>query len=133
MPNRLAILALCLAAAFPLYAAEDDITSVISQQMDAFRDDDVATAFGFAAPGIRRLFGTPENFGAMVRQGYPMVWRPSDVIFLGTRLEDGATLQDVLVTDEAGVPHKLEYRMVEGPDGWQIAGVRILAAPPVGV
>ena len=36
------------------------IRGVIRQQIDAFRAGDVDTAFGFASPGIRAMFGTSE-------------------------------------------------------------------------
>ena len=55
---------------------------MISEQIDALRADDFATAFTFASPGIQRMFGSPARFGAMVREGYPMVRRPRDVRFL---------------------------------------------------
>jgi len=41
-------------------------------------------------------------------------------------------LQKVLVTDADGVPHLLEYQMIDTSDGWQINGVRILEAPQIG-
>ncbi len=108
------------------------IEGVISRQMEAFKADDLATAFSFAAPGIRTLFGDPMDFGAMVRQGYPMVWRPADIRFLEARPIAGGVVQTVLVRDGAGAFHTLEYLMVEGAEGWQIAGVRLLEAPDVG-
>ena len=53
-----------------------EIRGVIQSQLDAFLADDVNTAFTFAAPNIKRMFGSAENFGRMVQNGYPMVWRP---------------------------------------------------------
>lgn len=108
------------------------IRSVIDGQMQAFRTDDVETAFGYAGPGIVAMFRTPETFGAMVRQGYPMVWRPGSVEYLAVEDEGGAWTQDVLVTDAGGRLFRLEYTMIETPVGWKIAGVRLLAGPEVG-
>ncbi len=84
--------------------ATADIRAVISDQIAAFRVDDVATAFGFASPSIRQMFGSPENFGQMVRSGYPMVWRPADVRFSALVERDGRKVQSVMVTDRAGSP-----------------------------
>ncbi len=109
------------------------IQEVINGQIDAFLMDDFAAAFSFASPSIRQFFGNSENFGAMVRQGFPMVWRPADVRFLKLRERGGRVLQDVMIRDGAGVFHVLEYQMVPGENGWQINGVRLLEAPPVGV
>jgi hypothetical protein len=111
----------------------DAIRGVISGQIDAFRADDFATAFTFASPTIKRLFGTSERFGEMVRSGYPMVWRPADVRFSGLRDRGGRTVQDVLVIDQAGAPHVLEYEMIETEGGWQINGVRVRRAGDAGV
>jgi len=109
------------------------ITGVIRSQIDAFLQDDFATAFSFASPDIRALFGTPDRFGAMVRNGYPMVWRPSDVRFLDLREIDGALWQAVMMRDAAGRTHVLGYQMEQQPDGsWKIDGVQILRAPEAG-
>lgn len=116
----------CVGWVFTAHAQEDEIRGTISSQFEAFKVDDFAQAFTFASPALRNYFRTPENFGQMVTQGYPMVWRPADVSFLELREVDGYLTQKVLITDEKGVFHVLDYRMVETPDGWRIAGVQIL-------
>lgn len=105
------------------------IESVIRRQMDAFLADDFAAAFEFASPSIRNMFRTPENFGAMVRNGYPMVWRPGDVQFGDLRDLSGALWQKVIVTDADGRTHVLDYRMQMQDGQWRISGVRILPQP----
>ena len=134
---RMIILALGLAvsliwASAPVQAQQDDIRDVISSQIDAFKVDDFETAFTFAAPSIQNLFQTPENFGRMVSNGYPMVWRPADVTYLDLRIEDGAgVFQDVQIVDGNGDVHLLEYRMQQIGERWRISGVRLLEAPGV--
>lgn len=109
------------------------IPSVIQRQFDAFRSDDVATAFSYASPTIRGLFGTPESFGAMVRYGYPMVLHPADVRFLDQTVIEGAIWQRVMVRDAAGRVHFLSYQMQPTPEGgWQINGVRLLEVSETG-
>lgn len=110
-----------------------EIRGVIADQIEAFRADDFGTAFTYASPTIRKLFGTPERFGAMVKGGYPMVWRPGDVRFLGLEDAGGVKRQTVRITDQAGREHFLEYEMIPAGEGWQINGVRFLEAPGVGV
>lgn len=105
------------------------IESTINQQIEAFRADDFAQAFTFASPSIRNLFRTPENFGAMVRNGYPMVWRPRSVTFGDLREVAGGLWQRVIVTDAAGGVHALDYLMVQVDGAWRIAGVQLLPAP----
>jgi hypothetical protein len=113
-------------------AARPAITATIEAQIAAFLADDVETAFGYASDSIRSLFQTPERFGAMVREGYPMVWRPSAWRFLELREVNGNLYQTVLMTGPDGRLHMLEYAMWPGPDGWRIRGVRILRPAEAG-
>ncbi|CTQ33395.1 DUF4864 domain-containing protein [Jannaschia rubra] len=124
--------ALAMMAAGTAGADPAAIRGAIGGQMEAFRAGDVETAFDFAAPVIRRMFRTSDDFGAMVRRGYPMVWRPEGVEYLGADEAGPHWRQDVLVTDAAGRLHRLEYLMVETADGWRIAGVRLLDAVEFG-
>jgi hypothetical protein len=134
MRRLLLSLALSVLSALSVSAQEarnPAIETTIQQQFDAFRADDVGTAFSFASPTIKRLFGTPENFGMMVRNGYPMVWRPAEVQYLELRKVAGNLWQRVMVTDQAGRTHLLDYQMIKTDDGWQINAVQLL--PEVGV
>lgn len=107
-----------------------DIEATITAQIEAFKADDFDQAFTYASPTIQGLFQTPENFGRMVRGGYPMVWRPSDVTYLELKETGGFQFQRVLITDADGAVHLLEYQMVELNGAWKINGVRLLANPP---
>lgn len=125
-------LGLALALAAPAVAQEDAIRGVIGAQVEAFRADDFATAFTYASPAIKEIFRTPERFGAMVRQGYPMVHRPREVTFLELRTVAGNLWQRVMMTDAQGRVHLLDYMMIETPEGWQINAVQLLPANAVG-
>jgi hypothetical protein len=118
--------------ALPLMAQEAPIQNTIQSQLNAFIADDFATAFTFASPTIKGLFGTADNFGLMVRNGYPMVHRPRDVRMLELREVAGNLWQKVMITDQQGRTHILDYQMIETADGWQINGVQILPSPGVG-
>lgn len=109
-----------------------EIEATIQRQLDAFSVDDVSGAFGFASPTIKGLFGTPERFGMMVRQGYPMVWRPGATRYLDLRQEQGRLFQRVMITDMQGRLHLLDFQMIPAGDGWQINGVQVLQAPSAG-
>lgn len=125
---RRLLLAVSLSAglATGAFAQSAEIEANIAAQIQAFKADDFATAFTFASPNIQSFFGTPENFGAMVRNGYPMVWRPADVRFLELREVAGALWQKVMVTDGNGQVHVLDYQMVRQENGWKINGVQLL-------
>ena len=119
-----ALLALGLTG--PSFGQGDEIRGVISSQIEAFQSDDFSTAFTFASPSIQLMFRTPDNFGRMVSQGFPMVWRPSDVEYLGLRQDSGALVQRIQVTDADGKLHVLDYFMVETAEGWKINGVEFV-------
>ncbi len=110
---------------------EPGIEATITAQIDAFLKDDFATAFSYASPNIQGFFGTSDRFGQMVRQGYPMVWRPDDVQYLELRDVAGNLWQKVLIRDRTGGVHVLDYQMIETGDGWKINGVQILEKPDV--
>ena len=124
------LLAACLA--LPAFAQEEPIRNTIQSQIEAFQADDFVRAFTFASPTIKGMFGTPENFGMMVKQGYPMVYRPADVQMMELREVAGNLWQRVRITDQAGAGWYLDYMMVETAEGWQINAVQILPAPDVG-
>jgi hypothetical protein len=129
MRSMVAALMVSFVLATPVKADADAIESVISRQIEALMADDFITAFTFASPMIQGIFGNPENFGMMVRQGYPMVWRPADVQFLDLEEIGGALWQSVLIKDQEGRLHVLEYQMVNGENGWKINAVRFREEP----
>lgn len=110
-------------------AQENPVQDTISNQIEAFKVDDFATAFSFASPMIKNMFGSPENFGMMVRRGYPMVWRPADVQFIGQEKRGPLVYQTVRIQDAQGAYHTLEYEMIPTENGWQINGVQFVEAP----
>lgn len=123
------VLSLYLVA--PSKAQTGDVQNVIAAQIQAFQIDDFTTAFTYASPMIRGMFGTPERFGAMVQRAFPMVWRPADVKYLQQSERGGLTYQRLLVRDADGAYHSLEYEMLATPEGWRINGVQFLANPAV--
>jgi Domain of unknown function (DUF4864) len=117
----------------PVVAQDSDaIEDVIANQLSAFNDRDVQTAWSFASPMIQGLFGNPQNFGTMVEQGYPMVWTNSDAQFLELREIAGQFYQKVMIRDATGQRHLMEYAMIDTPAGWLINGVSELPLPDVG-
>lgn len=122
-------LAIMAMAAGPVMAQElpsDPAQSVIQQQLNAFQADDFATAFTYASPMIKRLFGAPERFEAMVKSGFPMVWRPGEVTFLGQEPFGGGLRQLVMIKDSNARLHFLRYEMLQSSEGWQINGVEFV-------
>lgn len=118
----------CFAIGGPSDAAEVTavdaraVRAVIEAQLAAFTADDAAKAFSFAAPGIRALFVTAERFLAMVRQAYPVVYRPASVTFLKPEWIESKLIQRVQMADAAGAPWMVVYQMERQRDrSWRIA------------
>jgi hypothetical protein len=108
-------------------AAESDplaFQTVIQSQLDAFGRDDGSAAFAHASPLIKGMFRTPDNFMAMVMNGYPQVYRPRTVDFGATIIYRGQPTQLVYLTGPDGDAVIAYYQMQQQPDGtWQINGV----------
>ena len=124
--TALAILLLSLAARAEAPLAPADraaIRSVIERQIQAFGADDAAAAVAFAAPSIRRMFGDPDRFMALVRQGYQPVYRPREVEFRDLVERAGRPIQRVLLVGPDGLVVVASYTMERQPDGsWRVAG-----------
>ncbi len=120
-----------LVSASSLFADDVEIQSTISNQLEAFRQDDFGKAFSYASPTIQGVFGTSERFEQMVRTGFPMVHRNADVKFLNLQQAEGTLRQHVQILDIRGVYFVLEYIMIQIDEEWRIDGVRILRADEV--
>ena len=81
---------------------------------------------------IQGMFRTPENIGVMVQRGYPMGWRPNSVRYLELDEKGGRLFQKVMITDQNGGLHMLEYQMIQVNGAWQINGVQLLPQPDLG-
>ena len=104
------------------------IRDVIQGQVEAFRRDDGGQAFGLASPMIQGMFGSPEVFMDMVRQGYQPVYRPRVFDFREIVSLDGQPTQKVHVVGPDGRPVTAYYPMVQLPDGtWRINGCYLKA------
>ena len=102
------------------------IRAVISEQLEAFAQDDGARAFALATSGIRERFRTAEAFMEMVRTGYPVVYRPKSVHFEPPAVIDGEVIQPVRMTDADGQAWVAFYPMQRQPDGrWRINGCQL--------
>lgn len=112
-------------------AQDQSIEDVISSQLRAFNDRDVQKAWQYASPMIQGMFQTPENFGNMVRNGYPMVWDNADARFLDQSDVGIGIRQEVMIKGPDGAFYILDYLMVQTPNGWQINGVQVIPAPDI--
>lgn len=102
------------------------VREVVEAQLDAFAKDDAERAFSLATPGIRETFGAAENFIAMVRSSYAVVYRPASVAFEAPVAIDGLVVQPVRMTDQQGRGWIALYPMQRQPDGsWRTNGCQL--------
>lgn len=100
------------------------IIAVIDDQIKAFQADDGARAFSHASPSIQSMFGRPDVFMEMVRNGYQEVYRPQTVEFRDLLFERDSIVQRVFLVGPSGKAAVARYYMQRQPDGsWKINGV----------
>lgn len=113
-------------AAFPQDVSEADkgeFQRIIQSQIQAFNADDGNAAYAFAAPGIRRMFPTPEAFMGMVKQGYAPVYRQKSFRFGDTEMKGQHPVQQVTIVDAEGRTWTAYYAFEKQSDGsWLISG-----------
>ena len=128
-----AALMLCLAV-LPAKSGEHDqqIQGVIVSQLEALGADDLDGAFSHASPFIQSKFRNPEIFGQMVRQGYPVIWRPGRYRMEELLDTERGPVQRVWFEDAAGRQYEAFYEMVEIDGVWRINGVYLRELPGVG-
>ena len=125
----LGFMATSSAAADVSEADAKSVRAVIQAQLDALAVDDAKAAFALAAPNLREMFGTPDDFIDMVRTSYPVVYRPVSVAFLKPERVDDALFQGVHLTDADGNLWLAMFRMVRQRDkSWRIAGCQVVHA-----
>jgi len=112
------------AHATPFTAADEkSVRIVVEGQLGAFARDDANKAFSYAAPNVRKAVGTAANFMAMVRNSYPVVYRPASAGFLKPEGKDDQAIQRVQMTDASGDAWLAIYSLERQKNRlWRITG-----------
>jgi Domain of unknown function (DUF4864) len=101
---------------------KEKLHAVVRQQLEAFRRNDFAAAYKFAAKGIAEQFPLAE-FEAMVRKGYPIIATSTDVVF-GLTMDDGdRAVVSVRVIGKEKQSGTFQYLLERDGKDWRIAGV----------
>ena len=103
--------------------AMKEVQDTISSQIDAFKQNDIKKAYTFAAPNIQAQFPSPEVFGLMVRNGYPVIWRPKSFKFTEFKDLGNRCIQRVLFQSYKGSLEYYDYILEKKDNAWKIAGV----------
>jgi Domain of unknown function (DUF4864) len=108
-------------------ADQATIQGMISNQIDAFRHDDGAAAYGFASPNIQGLYPNADLFMNMVRNAYKPVYRPQSVTFGQLSDSPYGPLQKVFLVGPDGKSYVAVYSLQRQPDGsWRINGCTLV-------
>ncbi len=125
---------LTFARADDLAAADKTaIQDAISGQLEAFKVEDGAKAYSYAAPIVTGVFPSVEIFMGMVKRGYEPIYTNTKYGF-GTVVTDnlGRPAQHVTITAANGKRYEAVYAMEKQKDGsWKIAGVQMVEIPGV--
>src|SRR5690554_5713992 len=129
------VLAAGLLAA-PLQAEENPSRSpawqtVISGQIQAFRDRDAPTAFNFAGTAFKIGFQNADVFfETIVRAGYGPIMDSRAHSFGDYRMVgELAVLQRVTLLGRDQRFYEAIYQLVDEPDGWRVQGVQLFLQP----
>ena len=102
---------------------ENEIKSVVNQQLEAFKNDDFEKAYSFASPTIKKMFSSPEVFRKMVIGGYQAVYRPQSIKIGSVEIIKGVATLKVYLVDPNGEFVTANYLMEQQEDGeWLIGG-----------
>lgn len=107
---------------------EKSVRTVVQGQLAAFANDDANKAFSYAAPNVREAVGTAAGFMSMVRNAYPVVYRPASVAFLKPEGKDDKAIQRVQMTDASGDSWLAIYSLQRQKNkAWRITGCVVVA------
>ena len=129
------VAALAVIAGLALPAAAGDIAAgdsaaihtIIQSQIDAFRQDDGAAAYGFASPAIKQIFPSVGVFMDMVRGQYQPVYRPRSLAFGPLTDSPYGPQQKVYLVGPDGKSWVALYTLQRQSDGtWKINGCVLL-------
>ena len=104
----------------------EKVRYTISSQIYAFKENDVNKAYTFAAPNIQAQFPNPDVFGLMVRNGYPIIWKPKSFKFTTFKALGNSCIQRVLFQSYNGSLESYDYILEKDGNLWKIAGVLII-------
>ena len=115
-------------SAIQALSAQDaaQVRMVVQSQLAAFAKDDAVKAFSYAAPNIKKMFGTAPAFLDMVRRSYPVVYRPASSAFLVVEGAGSQAVQRVQMQDATGDAFLATYTLERQKDKtWRITGCQV--------
>lgn len=106
----------------PQAQVDSGVQAAVQSQLQALAADDAPKAFALADPALRTRFGNAQEFLDTVREQYPMVLKPANVLFLKPESDGTIALQKVRITDAEGSNWLVTYLLNrKGNDRWLIS------------
>ena len=106
---------------------EKAVQTVVQNQLAAFAKDDADKAFSYAAPELHKTIGSSAAFIAMVKNSYPVVYRPASVAFLKAEGSGDDVVQKVQMLDASGTSYLAVYSLQRQKDKtWRISGCAVV-------
>ena len=129
LPAALMVLQLLTPLHAETLSAKDGkaVQTVVQSQLAAFAKDDADKAFYYAAPELRKTIGNSTAFMAMVKNSYPVVYRPASVAFLKPEISGDEVIQRVQMLDASGTSWLAVYSLQRQKDKtWRISGCALV-------
>ena len=129
LPAAFAVLQFLMPVQAEMLPAKDEkaVQAVVQRQLAAFEADDATKAFSYAAPELRKAIGSPAAFMAMVKNSYPVVYRPASVTFLKAEGSGNEAVQKVQMMDASGTSYLAVYSLQRQKDKtWRISGCAVV-------
>jgi hypothetical protein len=101
----------------------DIVQNVIFSQLTAFKENQLEKAYSFAAPNIKKQFPDYKIFGLMVKNGYPVIWKPKSYKFTKFSTNGSRSIQRVLFYSYDNKLLSYDYLLVKFDTHWKISGV----------
>jgi hypothetical protein len=108
-------------------AIRADVAAVVTGQLEAFGDGDLARAHGFASEAFRAAVPL-ERFEVLIREGYSALLAIERFELLECRSDGSRTAAIVGVVASDGAPALLAYDLVLEPVGWRVRGAELLGS-----
>lgn len=116
-------------------APEQAWQGVITGQIEAFRANDAAGAFQFAAAPFQTAFPNAEAFLAtIIGSGYgPIADSTSHTFGSFTKLDERSVAQEVMLTGKDLSRFEAIYVLTEEEIGWRVSGVQLAKTPGLSI
>jgi hypothetical protein len=104
--------------------------TVITEQIDAFRNGDAPTAFSFAAAPFQKAFPDAVTFmESIAASGYtPIFTSVSHSFGKFTKLDDQTVMQIVTLVGAKQELFDAVYQLTKEAGGWRVSGVQLMRA-----